>query len=362
MLYNLLYPLRDLWFGFNVFQYISFRAVMASITSFLICVIAGPFIIRRLSGMNIGERQRKEHVEKLYELHKHKEGTPTMGGIIIILSILVSAFLWTRLDNKFVILCLISVLWLGIVGFVDDYLKLSKINAKGLSMAAKFSGQLILAVGVAVYLYHDPQITTDLYVPFFKNALPNLGIIYLFFVVLVITGSSNAVNLTDGLDGLAVGSVCFIALSYSIISYLTGHVDFSQYLNLYYLSGSGELTIICAILAGSALGFLWFNSYPATVFMGDTGALALGGLIGVISVIIKKELLLIIVGGVFVVEALSVIIQIASFKLFGKRIFLMTPFHHHLQLKGWEESKITVRFWIVGVILALFGLATLKLM
>lgn len=362
MLYHLLYPLRDLWVGLNVFKYITFRAAMASITAFLFSIVIGPIIIRKLSKLKIGELPRKKHVESLYELHKHKEGTPTMGGIIIILSIVLSVLLWAKLDNRLIMLCLITVVWLGIVGFIDDYIKLIKLKPLGLSATTKFVGQLVLALGVAVYLYFDPQISQELYIPFMKHAVINLGIFYILFVVLVIVGTTNAVNITDGLDGLAIGCVSFIALSYGIISYLTGHIEFSNYLNIYYLEGSGELAIFCTAIAGAGLGFLWFNTYPATVFMGDTGSLALGGAIGVISVLIKKEILLLIVGGVFVFEVLSVLIQVISFKAFGKRVFLMAPIHHHFQLKGWPEPKITVRFWIVSVILALFGLVTLKLM
>ncbi len=362
MLYYLLYPLRDLWFGFNVFQYITFRAAMASITAFLLSVVIAPIIIKKLLHLKVGESPRRAYVEDLYKLHKHKEGTPTMGGVIIILAILLSTLLWARLDNRFIILCLISVLWLGIVGFIDDYIKLIKLKSSGLSVAAKFTGQLVLGIGIALYLYFDPQVSTHLYAPFFKHALINLGILYILFVIVVIVGTSNAVNLTDGLDGLAVGCVSFIALTYGVISYLTGHIEVSGYLNIYYLPGSGELTVFCACLAGSALGFLWFNSYPATVFMGDTGSLPLGGAIGLISVLIKKEILLFIVGGIFVAEALSVIIQVISFRFFGRRVFLMAPLHHHFQLLGWPESKIIIRFWIVAIILALFGLATLKLM
>ncbi len=362
MLYHLLYPLRDLWFGFNVFKYITFRAAMASITAFLISVIVGPFVIRILSHLKIGESPRKEFVENLYELHKHKEGTPTMGGIIIIISIVISALLWARLDNRFVILCLVSVLWLGIVGFIDDYLKVMKIKRFGLSAAAKFAGQLIFGVIAAVYLYFDAQFSTWLYVPFVKHAFVNLGIFYILFVIAVIVGTSNAVNITDGLDGLAVGCVSFIAMGYSVMSYLAGHIKLSSYLNIFYLPGASELTVFCACLAGSTLGFLWFNSYPATVFMGDTGSLPLGGAIGIVRVLIKKEILLLIVGGVFVAEILSVMVQVISFRFFKKKVFLTAPLHHHFELKGWHESKITIRFWIVGIILVLFGLATLKLM
>ncbi|MBN1353963.1 MAG: phospho-N-acetylmuramoyl-pentapeptide-transferase [Candidatus Omnitrophica bacterium] len=361
MLYHLLYPLRDLWFGFNVFKYITFRTAMASITAFLLSVIIGPVIIKKLSHLKMGDSPRKEHVGSLYELHRHKEGTPTMGGIVIILSLVISTILWARLNNHLVILCLISVVWLSIVGFIDDYIKLLKIKPRGLSAAAKFSGQLVLAAGIAVYLYFEPQMSGELYLPFLKHALVNLGVFYILFVVLVIVGTSNAVNLTDGLDGLAIGCVSFVGLCYAIISYCAGNVKISDYLHIYYLSGAGELAVFCACLAGSALGFLWFNSYPATVFMGDTGSLPLGGAIGLVSVMIKKEILLLIVGGIFVAEVLSVMMQVVSFKFFKKRIFLMTPLHHHFQLLGWPESKITIRFWIVAFILTLFGLATLKL-
>jgi phospho-N-acetylmuramoyl-pentapeptide-transferase len=362
MLYHLFYPLRDLWFGFNVFKYITFRAAMASITAFGLSVILGPVIIKMLSHLKVGDSPRRAHVESLYELHKHKEGTPTMGGIIIIASILISTLLWARLDNRFIILCLITVLWLGIVGFIDDYIKLIKIHSRGLSAMAKFTGQAIIAVVIAVFLYTDPGITKALYVPFCKHALFNLGLLYVPFVIIVIVGTSNAVNLTDGLDGLAIGCASFVAFAYSVISYIAGHVKFSDYLNIYYLPGSGELAIFCAIIVGSCFGFLWYNSYPATVFMGDTGSLPLGGAIGLVSVLIKKEVLLLIVGGIFVAEVASVIIQIVSYRFFGRRVFLMVPVHHHFQLLGWPESKITIRFWIVAVILVVFGLATLKLM
>jgi len=361
MLYHLLYPLRELWFGFNVFKYITFRAAMAGITAFLLSIILGPHIIRMLAYFKIGELPRKKHVEDLYKLHKHKKGTPTMGGIIIILSILLSTVLWARLDNRFIILCLISVLWLGIVGFVDDYIKLIGQKPYGLSAMTKFVGQLIFGIAIALYLYYNAQLSTQLYVPFLKHALINLGIFYIFFTVLVVVGTSNAVNLTDGLDGLAVGCVSFIALTYGIISYLTGHVQISDYLNIYYLAEGSELSIFCMAIAGGGLGFLWFNTYPAGIFMGDTGSLPLGGALGVISVLIKKEVLLLIVGGIFVAEVLSVIIQVVSFRMRGKKVFLMAPIHHHFQLRGWPEPKIIVRFWIVAASLAFFGLVTLKL-
>ena len=361
MLYHILYPLRELWFGFNVFKYITFRAAMASVTAFVVSIIFGPVIIRKLAGLKIMQQIRKDYVEDLYELHKHKADTPTMGGFLILLSVMLSTVLWARLDNRFIILCLIGMLWLGLVGFVDDYLKLIKGKSLGLRASAKLTGQVIIGLLIAVYLYFDKDITTTLYLPFFKNIIINLGIFYILFVTLVIVASSNAVNITDGLDGLAVGCVAIIALTYAIISYATGHVQISDYLNVYYLAGGGELSVFCAAIVGSGLGFLWFNSHPANVFMGDTGSLALGGAIGIVSILIKKEILLLLVGGIFVIEVLSVIAQILSLKISGKRIFLMSPLHHHFQLKGMPESKIIVRFWIVAIIFALLTLATLKL-
>ncbi|MDD4201942.1 MAG: phospho-N-acetylmuramoyl-pentapeptide-transferase [Candidatus Omnitrophica bacterium] len=362
MLYYFLYPLKDVWFGFNLFKYITFRAAMASFTAFLISVILGPIIIRWLAKMNFGQIIRKDHVQELHKLHVHKEGTPTMGGILILLAVVGSTLIWARLDNKFIIIGLVGILWLGLVGFIDDFLKISNQHNKGLKSRAKFLGQVIIAFLIGLYLYNDPQMSSTLYFPFFKNAVLNLGIFYILFVVLVIVGSSNAVNLTDGLDGLAIGCVTIVALAFAIISYITGNINMSEYLNVYYLFGSGELTVLCSSIVGAGLGFLWFNCHPASVFMGDTGSLSLGGVIGIISVLIKKELLLFFVGGIFVAEALSVIIQVASCKLRkGKRVFRMAPIHHHFQLQGWHESKVIIRFWIIAIILVLLSLASLKM-
>lgn len=361
MFYHLFYQLRDVWFGFNVFKYITFRAAMASLTAFLISIIFGPALIRKLANLKVGQNIRREYVENLYELHKHKAGTPTMGGILILISVMASTALWARLDNRFVIICLIGVLWLGLIGFIDDYIKLSKKRSLGLRASAKLAGQALIGLAVALYLYFDKNIEPTVAMPFFKNIALNLGIFYIVFVILVIVASSNAVNLTDGLDGLAIGCVTAIAMTYCVLSYVTGHIKMSEYLNIYYLSGAGELTVFCAALVGSGLGFLWFNAYPADVFMGDTGALALGGAVGIVSVIIKKEVLLILLGGIFVTEVLSVILQILSFRLGKKRIFLMAPLHHHFQLKGLKEPKIIIRFWIIAIVLGLLTLATLKL-
>ena len=361
MLYYIFYPLRDLWFGFNVFKYITFRAVMAALTAFLISIILAPIVISLLKKFNLGQYIRKDHVENLHTLTKHKEGTPTMGGILIILAILISTLLWADVLNQYVIMTLASFLFLGFVGFRDDYIKITNKTNAGLGPRAKLLCQVTLGVAIALYVIYFTPIPTDLVMPFAKDFILSMGIFYIIFVVLVLTSSSNAVNLTDGLDGLAIGCTIIAALSYAILSYVAGNFKLSDYLNVYYLEGAGELTIFCASMIGAGLGFLWFNCHPASVFMGDTGSLALGGGLGVVAIFIKKELLLFLVGGIFVIEALSVVLQIVWFKTTRKRLFLMAPIHHHFQLLGWKESKITIRFWIVAIILALFSLATLKL-
>ncbi|NQT47217.1 MAG: phospho-N-acetylmuramoyl-pentapeptide-transferase [Candidatus Omnitrophica bacterium] len=361
MFYYFLYPLRDLFSGFNVFRYITFRAALASVTAFLISVLVGPFIIRALNHLKIGQTVRRKDVPDLYPLHKHKEGTPTMGGVLVIFAIVTSCLLWADLTNRYILVCLVSIVWLGMVGFLDDYLKLLKSDSKGLQATMKLAGQVMLGVGVAAFVFFSPPSQTTLEIPFLKNLFIPLGGFYLIFIVLVIVGSSNAVNLTDGLDGLAIGSISMVALTLCIFSYVVGNAVFCEYLWFTHLPGSGELTVFCAALFGGALGFLWFNSHPAEIFMGDTGALALGGSLGVVSVLIRKELILFLAGGIFVVEALSVMMQVASFKFRGKRIFLMAPLHHHFELKGLNETKVVVRFWIVGIILVLICFATLKL-
>jgi len=363
LLYQLLYPLRDIFFGFNVFRYITFRAAGAIITAFILSIVLGPYIIRILKKLKIGEYVRsEEEAPGIYPMHKDKEGTPTMGGVIMLVAILAATLLWARLDNRYILITLFSTIWLGAVGFIDDYFKLIKKDPSGgLSKTTKFTGEVILGLVVATILYFDPSVGGGIYLPFFKNAVINVGIFYILFVMLVIVGSSNAVNLTDGLDGLAIGCIIMVAFCYTAVSYVIGNMQFADYLFLKYIPGAGELAVYCAAIAGAGLGFLWFNSFPATVFMGDVGSLALGGGIGVVAACIKKEMLLFIVGGIFVFEAFSVILQVASFKLRRRRIFLMAPFHHHLQMRGWPESKIVVRFWIIAAILALFTLATLKL-
>ncbi len=361
MLYHLLYPLRDLFFGFNVFRYITFRTVMASITAFAISVLIGPKVIRVLSNLNMKQGIQREGFSRLYAAHEGKEKVPTMGGLLILGAVLFSTFLWADLTNRYILLCVLTMVWLGAVGWIDDWLKLSKRNSKGLSAANKIIGQLVLGIGIGVFLYLDSPKWQEVGIPFFKNWVWVMGPAYVLFVTLVIVGTSNAVNLTDGLDGLAIGCTILMALTYSVFSYVTGHSKFSLYLQIPFVSGAGELTIFCAAVAGAGMGFLWFNSHPASVFMGDIGSLSLGGALGVVAIFTKKELQLPIVGGIFVIEAASVILQVASFKLRRKRVFLMAPLHHHFQLKGLDESKVVIRFWIVSTLLALFGLATLKL-
>lgn len=361
MFYYFLYPLRDIFSGFNVFRYITFRAALASVTAFLISILVGPFIIRAMNRLKIGQTIRRKDVPDLYPLHKHKEGTPTMGGVLIIFAIVTSSLLWADLTNRYILVCLVSIVWLGMVGFLDDYLKLLKRDSKGLQATMKLAGQVMLGVGVAVFVSFSSPSQTALEIPFLKNLFIPLGGFYLIFITLVIVGSSNGVNLTDGLDGLAIGSISMVALTLCIFSYVVGNAVFCDYLWFAHLPGRGELTVFCAALFGGALGFLWFNSHPAEIFMGDTGALALGGSLGVVSVLIRKELILLLAGGIFVAEALSVMLQVVSFKFRGKRIFLMAPLHHHFELKGLNETKVVVRFWIVGIILVLICFATLKL-
>ncbi len=361
MLYHLLYPLKEFFFGFNVFRYITFRAAAASVTAFLLCVIVGPSIIRLIRSLRVSEDGVREYALSLDRIHRRKKGTPTMGGIIILLSLLGAAVLWADLTNPYVLLLLTTSIWLGLVGLLDDMLKFVMKSSRGLAASTKFFGQIIAGCGVALFLYFLPGWDTSLQIPFLKDITPDLGIFYIPFVILVIVATSNAVNLTDGLDGLAIGCVIMVAICYSILAYVTGHARFSQYLHIPFVAGSGEVAIFCGALVGAGMGFLWFNAHPAEIFMGDTGSLSLGGIIGVVAVLIHKEILLLITGGIFVAEALSVILQVLSHKLSGKRLFLMAPLHHHFELKGWDETKVTVRFWIVGAILVFLSLATLKL-
>lgn len=353
--------LREFFFGFNIFKYITFRAGMAAVTTFLLCIIFGPLLIKIFKKINFREKTIRDDCPQLTDLHSSKAGTPTMGGIFIIGSIVIAALLWADLSNPYVLLTLLTCIWLAVLGFVDDYVKLTKKGHRGLRARVKLLWQLILGCIIGIFIYLDPTASTKVDVPFFKNLTIDIGMFYIPLVILIIVGTSNAVNLTDGLDGLAIGCVLVVALTLGLLSYLTGHLKFSEYLFIPYVNGAGELAVLCAAIVGASLGFLWFNCFPATIFMGDVGSLALGGTLGVITVFIKKELLLIFLGGIFLVEALSVILQVLSIKIRHKRIFKVSPLHHHLQLTGWNESKIIIRFWILAIILALLTLTTLKI-
>ncbi len=363
MLYNWLYPLRDQWFIFNIFRYITFRAAGATVTALFISIALGPLLIRCLKYFEFKDNLRKKDIFPLYELHKSKEGTPTMGGILILTAVFISTILWARIDARSIVLVLVSTVSLGILGFIDDYLKARKISA-GLGALTKFSGQVIIGLLIGLYLFEFPLIAeyaTKINIPFFKNLWWQLGIFYVLFVALVIVGTSNAVNLTDGLDGLAIGCVIIAALAFTAIAYLCGNFRLADYLKIAYVPGAGELAVFCASLVGAGLGFLWYNCHPAQIFMGDTGSLALGGALGTVAVIIKQELVLMIVGGIFILEACSVILQVVYFRFTKRRFFLIAPLHHHFEARGWPESKIIIRFWILAAICALISLSTLKI-
>jgi phospho-N-acetylmuramoyl-pentapeptide-transferase len=362
----LLYNLRGQFPAFNVFQYITFRAVAAAVTSFLLCLIFGNWVIRRLIGLKIGQPIRtKEEVHKLAELHGGKAGTPTMGGVLLLGAVVISSLLWAKPQNHAVWLAIFSTVYLGMLGFADDYLKVAKKKSDGISSRAKLIAQLGLAAIITGFFLFNPAIEVQaraLYVPFYKEpVILNLSWATFFFFALVVVGASNAVNLTDGLDGLATGCTITVALTYAVLAYVAGNVRISSYLQVPFYPFTGELTVVCMALVGAGLGFLWFNCHPAKVFMGDTGSLAIGGVLAVVAICCKQELLMLVVGGVFVMEALSVILQVMSFKLTGKRIFAMSPIHHHFELKGWKENTVIVRFWILSMMFAFLGLATLKL-
>lgn len=357
MLYHLLYRFHTEIPAFNVFRYITFRTIYAALAALALCLLVGPSMIRMLQRYQIGQQIREEGPKS----HQGKRGTPTMGGVLILVAVVGATLLLADLTNAYVWLALLSIAGFGAIGFYDDYLKIIKKRSEGLIPRYKFGLQIVIALVIALILYDLPAYSTQLSVPFFKKLHPDLGPFYVPFVVLVIVGASNAVNLTDGLDGLAIGPVIVTAIAFALVSYVTGHAKIAEYLLIVHIDGAGELAVFCGAIFGASLGFLWFNAYPATVFMGDVGSLALGGALGTVAVISKHELLLAIVGGLFVVEAVSVIFQVASYKWRKKRVFLMAPIHHHYELKGWEEPKIVVRFWIITVILALLSLSTLKL-
>ena len=358
MIYHLLYPLHTALSALNVFRYITFRTIYASLTAFLICFLLGPWVIRRLKTMQIGQYIQKDGPQS----HYTKAGTPTMGGLLIIGAVMVSTLLWANLTSSYIWIALLIIAGYGAIGFTDDYLKILKKQNKGLTAGKKFFYQSVLGLIVGGLLYLNPDFDTRVTVPFFKNISPNLGWGYVVFATLVIVGTSNAVNLTDGLDGLAIGPVTIAAVTYMIFAYVSGHIKIAEYLQINYVAGSGELSVLCGAMGGAGLGFLWFNTYPAQMFMGDVGSLSLGGALGTVAVVTKQEILMVLVGGLFVVEALSVIFQVGFFKMTnGHRIFRMAPLHHHFELKGWPEPKIIVRFWIIAIALALLSMSTLKL-
>ena len=344
---------------FFVVQYLTFRAILGVLTALGISLLVGPRMIRALNDLQIGQSVREDGPQS----HLSKSGTPTMGGALILFAIVVSTLLWSDLGNRYVWVVLFTTIAFGVVGWIDDYRKIVEKNSQGLSARYKYFWQSVIAIGVSVFLYQTAAggAELQLQVPFFKNIALALGPFFMVLTYFVIVGSSNAVNLTDGLDGLAIMPTVMICAALGIIAYLVGHVTFASYLHIPYISGAGEVVVFCGALCGAGLGFLWFNTYPAQVFMGDVGSLALGAALGVIAVIVRHEIVFFIMSGVFVLETVSVILQVASFKLTGKRIFRMAPIHHHFELKGWPEPRVIVRFWIITVMLVLFGLATLKL-
>jgi len=359
MLYHLLYPLHEFFIVFNVFRYVTFRTGGAIFTSFLISLLAGPWVVRKLKQYQIQQQIRPDGPQT----HLSKAETPTMGGTLILLSIVASTLLWADLSNRFVWLCVFSLLTMGGLGFFDDFQKLTRKNSRGLPPRRKFLWQILFGLSVGFYLFLWPagSNATKLAIPFFKKWLPDLGWFYILFVMFVIVSTSNAVNLADGLDGLAIGLFLIASATYTLMVYLAGHASVARYLQILFVRGASEVTVFCGAMVGASIGFLWFNAYPAQIFMGDVGSLALGAALGTVAVIIKSELLLVIVGGVFVIEALSVILQVFSFRTSGKRLFRMAPIHHHFELNGLMEPKIIVRFWIISFIFALISLTTLKL-
>jgi len=357
MFYYLFYSLIHLWSGFNVFRYITFRSVYAFITALLLSLILGPYFINWLKRLNFGQ-----YIQNEVKNHSSKHGTPTMGGLLIGFCVLVSVFLWANLTNKYIWMTVFVYIGFGLIGFYDDYLKIIRKNNQGLSARHKMLAQVIVAIGVLALLFKWQGFNTYLLIPFFKHLHPYLGWFYIPFAIIVMVGSSNGVNLTDGLDGLAIGPSVVCAACFAIFVYVTGHFYLAKYLQIPYLAGVGEVAVFCSALAGAGLGFLWYNAYPAEIFMGDVGSLSIGGVLGFIALVCKQELLLLIVGGLFVVETLSVVVQVGYFKLTkGKRFFKMAPLHHHFELQGIPESKIVIRFWILSILLALVALSTLKL-
>lgn len=358
MIYHLLYPLHTTISSFNVFRYITFRTIYAAITALIICFILGPWMIRKLQSLRMGQPIREDGPNS----HLSKEGTPTMGGVLIIFAVVISTLLWANLTNLYIWMVIMVTVSFGIIGFMDDYRKLLRRNSKGIPGKLRLAAEIIIALFVGVILYMKPGFTTNVTIPFFKTVLPDLGWGYIIFAAFIIVGCANAVNLTDGLDGLAIGPATICFMTYLLFAYFSGNIKIATYLQIPYVPGTGELSVFCGALVGAGLGFLWYNTYPAQVFMGDVGALSLGGALGTMAVLTKQEILLAIVGGIFVLETVSVIFQVGWFKIsHGKRIFRMAPLHHHFELKGWPEPKVIVRFWIISILLALLAISTLKL-
>jgi phospho-N-acetylmuramoyl-pentapeptide-transferase len=362
MLFHLLFSFRGELSVLNVTRYITFRTAVASLTALFLVLFLGPWMIERLRRLQIGQHIRSEGPQG----HHAKAGTPTMGGVLILVGVMVPTFLWADLTNRNVWIVVLSTIAFGAIGFADDYLKVVRKRSLGLTARAKLLGQFVVGLAVGLTVYHlaaiDPkEYSTRIIVPFFKQIVPDLGVFYVVFAVLLLTLASNAVNLTDGLDGLAIGTTLIAAAALTGLAYVSSHKLFSEYLDLLHRPGAGELTVFCGAMVGASMGFLWWNCYPAQVFMGDVGSLSLGGALGTVAILIKQELLLFLVGGLFMVEAFSVMLQVASFRLTGKRIFRMSPLHHHFELVGWKEPQIIIRFWIVAFVFALFSLTTLKL-
>jgi len=358
MIFHLLYPLHETYTIFNVFRYITFRTIYAAITALVICFVVGPWLIRKLQELQIGQTIREDGPDT----HLAKEGTPTMGGILIIFAVTISTLLWANWTVSYIWLVIMVMVGFGLIGFLDDYRKLTQQNSRGVPGKVRLAAEVAIALFVSVILFIKPGFNAQVTIPFFKTALPNLGWGYVILSTFIIVGAANAVNLTDGLDGLAIGPAITCFMTYLLFAYFAGNVKIASYLQIPYVAGTGELAVFCGAVVGAGIGFLWYNAYPAQVFMGDVGSLSLGGSLGTLAVLTKQEILLAIVGGIFVLETISVIFQVGWFKLSnGKRIFRMAPLHHHFELKGWAEPKVIVRFWIISVLLALVAISTLKL-
>jgi phospho-N-acetylmuramoyl-pentapeptide-transferase len=358
MFFHLLYPLHEIYSVFNVFRYITFRTIYAAITALVICFVVGPWLIRKLHELQIGQTIRDDGPGS----HLAKKGTPTMGGILIIFAVTISTLLWANLTVGYIWLVIMVMVGFGLIGFLDDYRKLTRQNSRGIPGKIRLAAEIAIAAFVGIVLYIKPGFNAQVTIPFFKTALPNLGWGYVFLSMFIIVGAANAVNLTDGLDGLAIGPSITCFMTYLLFAYFAGNIKIAAYLQIPYVAGTGELAIFCGAVVGAGIGFLWYNTYPAQVFMGDVGSLSLGGVLGALAILTKQEILLAIVGGIFVLETFSVIFQVGWFKISnGKRIFRMAPLHHHFELKGWAEPKVIVRFWIISVLLALVAISTLKL-